>query len=56
MYIETISNSHSHERVFVSFEQTVIIQFISITFFYIRFSILKMQLKTQWVGFEFSSY
>ena len=40
MYIETSSNNHGHERVFVSFERTDIIQIKNITFFYNRFSIL----------------
>ena len=40
MYIETISNNHGHNRVFVSWERTDIIQITNITFFYIRFSIL----------------
>ena len=40
MYIETSSNNHGHERVFVSWERTDIIQISIITFFYNRFSIL----------------
>ena len=40
MYIETSSNNHSHERVFVSWERTDIIQISNITFYYNRFSIL----------------
>ena len=40
MYIETSSNNHGHERVFVSWERTDIIQIIKITFYYNRFSIL----------------
>ena len=40
MYIETISNNHGHERVFVSFERTDIIQVSNITFYYNRVSIL----------------
>ena len=40
MYLETISNNHGHERVFVSFERTDIIQISNITFYYNRFSIL----------------
>ena len=40
MYIETSSNNHGHERVFVSFERTDIIQISNITFYYNRFSIL----------------
>ena len=39
MYIETSSNNHGHERVFVSFERTDIIQITNITFYYNRFSI-----------------
>ena len=40
MYIETSSNNHGHERVFVSWERTDIIQIINFTFYYKRFSIL----------------
>ena len=40
MYIETSSNNHGHERVFVSFERTDINQISNITFYYNRFSIL----------------
>ena len=40
MYIETSSNNHGHERVFVSWERTDIIQITNITFYYNRFSIL----------------
>ena len=40
MYVETSSNNHGHERVFVSFERTDIIQISNITFYYNRFSIL----------------
>ena len=40
MYNETSSNNHGHERVFVSFERTDIIQISNITFYYNRFSIL----------------
>ena len=40
MYIETSSNNHGHERVFVSFERTDIIQISNITFYFNRFSIL----------------
>ena len=40
MYIETNSNNHGHERVFVSFERTDIIQISNIIFYYNRFSIL----------------
>ena len=40
MYIETSSNNHGHERVFVSWEGTDIIQISKITFYYNRFSIL----------------
>ena len=39
MYIETSSNNHGN-NVFVSLEQTDIIQISNITFFYNRFSIL----------------
>ena len=40
MYIETSSNNHGHEKVFVSFERIDIIQISSIAFYYNRFSIL----------------
>ena len=40
MYIKTSSNNHGHERVFVSWERTDIIQIRNITFYYNRFSIL----------------
>ena len=40
MYIETISKNHGHERVFVSWERTDIIQFTNISFYYNRFSFL----------------
>ena len=39
MYIETSSNNHGRERVFVSFERTDIIQISNITFYYNRYSI-----------------
>ena len=40
MYIETSSNNHGQERVFVSFERTDIIQISNTTFYYNRYSIL----------------
>ena len=40
IYIETNSNEHGHDRVFVSWKKTDIIQKSNITFYYIRFSIL----------------
>ena len=46
MYVETNSNNHGHERVFVSFEGTDIIQISNITFYYTRFSILTNTSKT----------
>ena len=39
MYIETSSNNHGHEKVFVSWARTDIIQNTNITFYYNRFSI-----------------
>ena len=39
MHIETFSNNLGHERVFVSFERTDIIQISNIIFYYNRFSI-----------------
>ena len=40
MYIETSTNNHGHERVFVSFERTDIIQISNKTLYYNRYSIL----------------
>ena len=40
MYIETSSENHGHERVFVSWERTDIIQITNITFYFNRLSIL----------------
>ena len=40
MYIETSSNNHGSENIFVSWERTDIIQITNITFYYNRFSIL----------------
>ena len=40
MYVETSSNNHGHERVFVIWERTDIIQITNTTFYYNRFSIL----------------
>ena len=40
MYIETYSNNHGSDNIFVSVERTGIIQITSITFYYNRFSIL----------------
>ena len=40
MYIETSSNNHGDEKIFVSWERTDIIQITNITFYYNRFSIL----------------
>ena len=45
MYTETSSNNHGHERLFVSFERTDIIQISNITFYYNRFSILTNEFK-----------
>ena len=45
IYIETSSNNHGHEKVFVSFERTAIIQISNITFYYNRFSILNNEVK-----------
>ena len=47
MYIETSSGNHGHDRLFVSWERTDIIQITNITFYYNRFSILtKHKLKS----------
>ena len=40
MFIESSSNNHGLEIVFVSWERTDIIQITNITFYHIRFSIL----------------
>ena len=40
MYYDTSSNNDGHEKVFVSWERTDIIQITNITFYYNRFSIL----------------
>ena len=40
MYNETSGDNHGHNRVFVSWERTDIIQITKITFYYNRFSIL----------------
>ena len=40
MFIETSSNNHNHEIVFLSIERTDIIQISNITFYYISFSVL----------------
>ena len=40
MYNETSSNNHGHERVFVSWERTDIIQISNFIFYYNRFWIL----------------
>ena len=45
LYIETGSNNHGHEKVFVSFERTDIIQISNIIFYYNRFSILNKNSK-----------
>ena len=45
MHIETSSNNHGHERVFVSWERTDIIQISNITFYYNRFSFLTNESK-----------
>ena len=52
MYIETSSNNHGHERVFVSWERTDIIQISNITFYYNRFSILTNNSKKSMGGFR----
>ena len=40
MYIETSSNNHGHEKIFVSWERPDNIRISNITFYYNRFSIL----------------
>ena len=40
MFIETSSDNHGHERVFVSWERTDVIQITNIIFYYTIFSIL----------------
>ena len=39
LYVEAISNNHGHDRVFVSWERTDLIQITKITFYFNRFSI-----------------
>ena len=41
VYIEISSNNHGHEKVFICWERTDIIQISNITFYYKRFSFLK---------------
>ena len=55
MYVETSSNNHGHERVFVSFERTNIIQISNITFRYNRFSILTNNSKKSMGRFRIQS-
>ena len=45
MYLAISSNNNGHERVFVSFERTDIIQISKIIFYYKRFSFLKNEVK-----------
>ena len=45
MYVETSSRNHGHERVFVSFERTVVIQISNLTFYYNRLSIITNRFK-----------
>ena len=52
MYIETSSNNHGHERVFVSWQRTDIIQISNNTFYYNRFPILKIESKKSMVRFR----
>ena len=52
MYIETSSNIHGHDRVFVSWDRTNIIQITNITFYYNRYSILTIDSLTSMSGFR----
>ena len=52
MFIETSSNNHGHERVFVSWERTDIKQISNITFYYNRLSILNNEDKKSMGGFR----
>ena len=52
MYIETSSNNHDHERVFVSFERTDLIQISIITFYYNRFSVSPHDSKNSLIRFK----
>ena len=52
MYIETSSNIHGDEGVFVSFERTSIIQISNISFYYNRFSFLTNESKKSVSGFR----
>ena len=56
MYIETSSNNHGSDIIFVSIERTVIIQVSNITFYYNKYSILANDSKNQWIVLDFSSY
>ena len=53
MFIKTSSNLHGHEKVFVSFERTDIVQVRNITFFYNRYSILTNSSKKSMCIFRF---
>ena len=46
MYIQSSSVNHGHERIFVSWERTDIIQITNITFYYNRFSISDPSLRS----------
>ena len=52
LYVETSSNNHGHERVFVSWERTDIFQISNITFYYSRISILTNSSKKSIGGFR----
>ena len=56
MYLETSSTIHGHERVFVSFERTDIVQISIITFYYNRFSILTNDSKKSMGRFRFQLF
>ena len=46
MYIESSSVNHGHEKFFVSWERTDIIQITTITFYYNRFFLFNNSLKS----------
>ena len=45
MYVETSSKNHGHEKLFVCFERTDVIQIINSTFYYNRLSIITNKFK-----------
>ena len=52
MYIETSSNNHGSDNIFVSLERTEIIQISYITFYYNRFSVFNIEANKSMSRFE----